>query len=201
MEVLYFLYFTNILSIPLKQVKEENSGGSTYDNERGGSGGRSQPASLNTIIQPPPSPKHPQPHHHQELKYGGLEAAAAMRKQREAEEPGRDSVKSRYSSDPCKVLSPTQNAAVGFKGSSSVMNEEYLPPAPPTPIAQGNSNQQPQNVFFGEGEDAKYKQLQQQLPLDEDDYLQPQSAQHLPKYLDVVQDGKCLFYFCSDETL
>ena len=170
-------YFCKIFSF---QVKEENSGGSNYDNDRAAR----QPANrLDTIIQPPPSPR-------QEMKYSGLEAAAAKRKQREAGEPGRDSLKSRYSSDPCKVLSPLNNPP--FKGP---ITEEYLPPAPPTPIAGqgGNNTSSNENVFFGEdsGPTVGYKpQAKQQLPVDEDDYLQPQSSQHLPKYLDVVQDGK-----------
>ena len=35
--------------------------------------------------------------------------------------------------------------------------------------------------------DGKHKHLQ--VPVDEDDYLQPSSASH-PKYMDLVQDGK-----------
>lgn len=107
-----------------------------------------------------------------EKKYSGLEAAAAMRKQREAA-PVRDSVNSRYSSDPCKVLIEPDNLE---KGEDEV---DFPPmPAPPTPMA--GRNELPLTNMI--------KPPPLRLPVDEDDYLQPNST-NPAAYMDLV-DGK-----------
>ena len=130
-----------------------------------------------------------------EIKYSGLEAAAAARKQRETSPNARDSVKSRYSSDPCKVLgnAPGSGGAENHhhhhqpmipEENSDQLNDQLdgdflpvpasLPPAPPTPMGGPKEGQ-----LFSKG---------QRLPVDEDDYLTPKSSN--PKaYIDLV-DGK-----------
>jgi hypothetical protein len=93
-----------------------------------------------------------------EKKYSGLEAAAAAQQKRK-EEPMRDSLNSRYSSDPCKVIG----------------EEMPMMPAPPTPLHK-KLQQQEKNP------------IDQQIPVDEDDYLQPKSTKPLANYIDLVNE-------------
>ena len=115
-----------------------------------------------------------------EIKYSGLEAAAAARKQREisAGPNARDSVKSRYSSDPCKVLGGDvlgpRDPAIQEEQEVDDMPPPNMP-APPTPMAQG-------------GAPPSYKM---RLPVDEDDYLQPKSS-NPAAYMDLME-GECVF--------
>ena len=100
-----------------------------------------------------------------EKKYSGLEAAAAAQQKRKGEVPARDSLNSRYSSDPCKVIGPRE--------------EEEVPvmPAPPTPLGGDNKRLKEED-----GIDMEVK-----IPVDEDDYLQPKST-HPVAYMDLVND-------------
>ncbi|XP_061163896.1 epidermal growth factor receptor-like isoform X2 [Saccostrea echinata] len=104
-----------------------------------------------------------------EKRYGHLESAAKARDQR-AQDPSRnrgDSVNSRYSSDPVKVLH-TDEIDTGLK----------------RPLRNGSVGRQGiPNHFVKHTPDFKM-----QLPLDEDDYLQPKSSK--PRaYADLI-DGQ-----------
>jgi len=96
--------------------------------------------------------------HRRERKYRGLEAAAEAKKQR-GENPPRDSVSSRYSADPCKVLGP------GGEWVDAPMGN-HLPP-------MAEENEFPKGFV--------------DLPVDEDDYLQPRST-NPAAYIDLI-DG------------
>ncbi len=93
----------------------------------------------------------------------------------------RDSVNSRYSSDPCKVIGVgdrEEDSGLG-SGIGGLGDDVEVPnmPAPPTPISS-----QPYGGSAGKG-----LEFSNQLPVDEDDYLQPKSSN--PRaYMDLV-DG------------
>ena len=115
-----------------------------------------------------------------EMKYSGLEAAAAARKQRETSPTARDSVKSRYSSDPCKVLgsvelNPGSVGSIMIPEESGQDDNAPVAPAPPTPLNGPAAAAQP---HFSKA---------QRLPVDEDDYLTPKSS-NPAAYMDLV-DG------------
>jgi len=97
-----------------------------------------------------------------EKKYSGLEAAAAARRHRDTAPDGRDSMSSRYCSDPCRV--PPEH------WDKDMLDNEYPDmPAPPTPI------------------EAKVNDLDIRLPVDENDYLQPKSSN--PRAYMELMDG------------
>ena len=107
-------------------------------------------------------------------KYSGLESAMEAKNKRVAERentrPPRDSVSSRYSSDPCRVL--------GVPGQDEFDGPDM--PAPPTPVP--NIAEEGLPPTFG----AKMKMP---IPVDEDDYLQPKST-NPAAYMDLVQDAQ-----------
>ena len=115
------------------------------------------------------------------IKYSSLEAAAAQRKQRENNTPDRNSHKSRYSSDPCKIL----GGGIALLGGIDECGDFPSVPAPPTPIGKTPA-------FDFKDEDVMDGKLTKHLQpaVDEDDYLQPSSTSQIPKYMDLVQDGK-----------
>ena len=138
-------------------MKEENSGGS-YDNERQqrlSSRISEDPSNLDHVIPvgsgaPGAGSELAGP----TIKYSSLEAAAAQRKQRETEPANRESLKSRYSSDPCRVIGGG-GIGGGMPAFSPLAEENDFPavPAPPTPIDKGSFN-------LPEGKNKMQKHLQ-----------------------------------------
>ncbi|KAL4217428.1 Receptor tyrosine-protein kinase erbB-2 [Mactra antiquata] len=126
-----------------------------------------------------------------EKRYGHLESAAAARQQRELSPSNRlrgDSINGRYSSDPVKYTRSRDEVDAGmmYRG------------GPSGPSIMGNGNIPNTTRYYGDDRSPlkrspgdqqnhtydKWPQPAMQLPLDEDDYLQPKSAN--PKaYLDL----------------
>lgn len=106
--------------------------------------------------------------HHQgppfrEKRYAHLDSALNARQQREMSPRGRgDSINSRYSSDPVQVL-----------------HDDMIDGTPQRKSPQSIGNYHPQY---------KVANGKVQLPVDEDDYLQPQSSNKQRKYMDLI-DG------------
>ena len=98
----------------------------------------------------------------------------------------------RYSSDPCRTTSDSDNAR-RFSGNNSRHPSSHDEPTSALPMPMGASNE---DVFSTTPQ--HQHQQQQRIALDEDGYLEPKSASNSGGYLIVLQGNDVLInIFCG----